>query len=266
MRTLLRLIDHGNQLRDTRTSRIAPNRLIEIRTIKRPEGASLSLKVRIYRVDPSHSDECVLTIAGATVVARTTIDITLESAILQRVKTQIASLPHAWYEIFPSDHNIDQGFHFPDPWGDASALLARLAQKIPGLAPPPVNHNKISSRRVDNYALDEIHVDSFEGMRLTNDRRTLVWRYFLNLGNGIRWTAIVPFDPDVIDNLLSTDYHDYYLDPVYAAAEWTIPVLLIPTPGREHDRIHALRLCTTHLLHSEYGHRGDLLAVINSLH
>lgn len=243
----------------------AANTYIETRTMERVEDASKPVTARIYRVESAGTEICVLTLRGSPVVTRTTIDITLQTETFKVVQDQITGLPHDWHEIFPSDHNIDDGFHFPDPWGDASALLTRLAQKISGLVSPPVNHNKISSRRIDKYALDEIHIDSFEGMRVTNDRRTLVWRYFLNLGHELRWTAIVPFDPTVVDDLLSVNYHENYLDPVYAAADWTIPILIVPTPGRQRGRIHALRLCTTHLLHSEYGDRGDLLAVINSL-
>lgn len=102
-------------------------------------------------------------------------------------------------------------------------------------------------------------------MRVTDGRRTLVWRYFVNLGDDVRWTAIVPFDPVALDALLAIDYHPGYLDRVFRAASWRVPALLVPTPPRTQSRAHALKLCTTHLLHSEYGDRGDLLAVINSL-
>lgn len=202
--------------------------------------------------------------SGAELVTRKTTDVAVEPSLLAVVHARLNALPNDWYEIFPSDHNLHEGFHFPDPWGGPTALLSRLADAL-GRVPPPVNHDKVSSRLADRYALDEIHGDSFEGMRVTAERRTLVWRYFINLGEDVRWTAVVPFDPVVVDDFLAVEYHANFLDPVFAAARWQVPVLLVPTPPRTQSCTHALRLCTTHLLHSEYGAHGDLLAVINSL-
>lgn len=242
--------------------RVAPNHPVEERIIERPEDASRPLLLRVYAAE--YTPGIVLAVAGGEVVTRMTIEVTIEPGLLTAVRSRLNTLPNDCYEIFPSDHNLHEGSHFPDPWGESTALLGRLADAL-GRVPPPVNHDKVSSRRVDRYALDEIHVDSFEGMRVTAERRTLVWRYFINLGEDVRWTAVVPFDPVVVDGLLAVEYHANFLDPVYYAASWQVPVLLVPTPPRTHNRTHALRLCTTHLLHSEYGARGDLLAVINSL-
>ncbi len=256
--------DVGGRLqpRDT-ADRIAPNRLVDERVIERPEDASRPVRLRIYRAE--YSGGPALSVSGADLVTRAITEVTIEPSLLAAVRARLNALPNDWYEIFPSDHNLDDEFHFPDPWGEPTTLLRQLASALSQVMPPPVNHNKVSSRRVDRYMLDEIHIDSFEGMRLTAERRTLVWRYFVNLGEDVRWIAVVPFNPVVVDSLLAVEYHASYLDPVFSAASWQLPVLLFPTPPRRHKRTHALKLCTTHLLHSEYGGRGDLLAVINSL-
>lgn len=242
---------------------IASNRLVEERTVEYPEDASRPLLLRIYAVELTPGP-VVVSVTEAKLVTRTTAEVTIEPELMTAVRARVDALPNDWHEVFPSDHNLNEGFHFPDPWGEPTTLLRQLADAL-NPVPPPVNHNKVSSRRVDCYALDEIHIDSFEGMRVTAGRRTLVWRYFINLGEAVRWTAVVPFDPAIVDRLLAIDYHANYLDPVLRAAGWCVPIVLVPTPPRTQGRAHALKLCSTHLLHSEHGDRGDLLAVINSL-
>lgn len=258
------LREEHHRLNATGNDYIAPNLHTGQRTISAPEDASEPLTVALYEAETTDAAE-VLRIGGHPWITRHTVTVPLDPALLETVRGQISALPHEWYEIFPADHNVHHGFHVPDPCGETTELLTQLASSIPNVATPPVNHNKISSRRTDKYDLNEIHVDSFEGMRTTEGRRTKVWRYFLNLSEDVRWTAIVPFSPAVLDSLLPVEYCDNYLDAAYKAAGWHLPLLLIPTPARRGSTVHGLKLCPTHFLHAEYGAAGDLLAVVNSL-
>lgn len=244
---------------------IAANRLMERRLILSAEDMSNPWTAEIYDLaEAAQEDQVLLQFDDEVDVSRCSFEVALPPELLGRVRARLRDLPGDRYEIFPVDHNVNEGFHFPDPWGEASELLQRL-ERVTRAVRPPVNHNKVSSRKRDRYDLQELHVDSFEGMRLTNGRRTKIWRYFINLGEQERLTTVVPFHPIALDNLLSTAYHPGYLDRVLQEAGGNIPVLVLSTPRRESHRVHALKLCTTHLLHGEYGQRGDFLAIINSL-
>lgn len=264
--SLVPFVSQSSSLVPFAGARIARNSLVSEQLVEMHEDASRPVRLMIYRLhEESFESDLLLSFDSGYTVSRVAIKGEIEPALIDSVVGRIASLPEEWYEIFPEDHNLNNGFHFPDPWGEATQLLSLIESRIPTIRRPPVNHNKVSSRRFENFSLSGFHVDSFEGMRTTNGRRTAIWRYFINLGQMTRWTAVIPADPAILNELVPIDYQTNFLDPVFDAFDWTVPVLLVPTPGRETHRAYAVKLCPTHMLHCEYGASGDLLAIVNSL-
>ncbi|MEV6827095.1 hypothetical protein [Amycolatopsis sp. NPDC051102] len=266
MSALMPFIDVGGSLvAAAEGAVIASNSLVERREIN-IWGSRRPVQADMYQVDEAHDGHEILGVRGHTVVSRLSVRTAIEEGQLAAVRERLRGLPHDWYEVFHADHPVNRGCHFPDPWGEVTKLLLTLEDQVPGLTKPPANHNKVSSRRVDKFALNEMHIDGFDGMRVTDGRRTLIWRYFFNLSDGdVRWVAVVPFDPDELDELVPVERTVDRFEQVYAAVDRRIPILLVPTPPRVGGQLHALRLPTTHLLHSEYGKAGDLLAIVNSL-
>lgn len=255
-----------DQLHPTTLGRIAANRFVERQHVDRMDDASLGFEAPIYAIEPAQqAGEILLDAAGEALATSVAIRASLDPALLGAVRRRLHELPGDWHEIFPSDHNVNRGFHFPDPWGEASALLDELESAL-DVTRPPVNHNKVSSKKEPRYRLDELHIDSFEGMRTDdNGRRRRVWRYFLNLGNKPRRTALVPLNPRLVDDLVPINHQPEMFDDLLMAAGGILPVALITIPPLRDDLISGAKICTTHMLHGEYGPADDLLAIVNSL-
>jgi hypothetical protein len=262
------LRDEGGELAGAPGNFIALNKFVERRTIENAEDVSAPFDVSIYRLDSYVNDDIprlLLSLLGEPQITALRVECDVGDDLVAAVRRRIGELPNDWYEIFPADHNVTEGFHFPDPWGETTELLSRLASLV-AVTEPPVNHNKVSSKRRDKFGLNELHLDSFEGMRRDeNGRRLRIWRYFFNLGENERLTAVVPLNPALVDELIPLDYKPNLLDELVDAAERDLPVVLVPTPGRVGKSISGLKLLTTHMVHGEYGSKGDLLAIVNSL-
>jgi len=191
----------------------------------------------------------------------------LPEDLTDKVLTQIENLEGERYELWPADHNLNEGHHFPDPWGDASFLLATLERSLP-IVRPPVNHNKISSRKQARLGCDGFHIDAFKGMQINEEgKRTRIWRYFMNLADQPRTAIVCLHDPELVDRHVPLLLSPGYLTGLIAACEGRLRAVVLETPPRDRRRnlIHGFKILTTHLLHCEYGPKGDLLAVVNSL-
>ena len=213
--------------------------------------------------DMNHRISC----KGDEVLSPITIEYECEEKLFDRAYNRIKELPNGWFELWHQDHNVDNGFHFPEPWGEGTELIDHLESLLP-IESPLVNHNKLSSRQIDKYDCNRLHFDSFEGMRKTESALQLpVYRYFLNLGDSDRLSLIGVHDKDFIDNSMGNYTPNNYLNPFIEACGRNLPMVAIDTPPRNtHNRtIHGYKILTTHLIHGEFGPKDDYLAIINSL-
>ena len=272
------VIPRENSLHSSKCAHIAPNAFLEERIIRDNEDCSLPFRVKVYiLLNQCTSPEIILRINNELLVSSMSIPYVLTDSLIEKVYSQLKRLPNDSYEIWPSSHEAKLGSHLVDPTGDVTELLAAIEHEI-AIVKPLLNHNKVSSRKRDKFSLNEMHVDSFEGMRLNKDgKRIKVWRYFMNLGDTPRTTALAILNPLSVDSLIPVEfknkqldelkYRPNLLDDLVIAAGMELPYLIITTPpkDKEKKRIYGVKICTTHMLHGEYGLKDDFVAFINSL-
>lgn len=236
--------------------------------IVRNELSDVELKINLLR--PAQSmpfSEVRASAGGAPILTPFAIPYAAPEIAFDAIKSQIRSLPNNYYELWPSDHNVNSGSHFPDPWGDATAMLSHLEFFVPTVR-PPVNHNKISARRQDMNGLNELHVDGFEGMPAdAHNLRMPVFRHFYNMGTSWRTTAIALHAPAMVDKFVPNAYTHGYLDKMFDAMGCQLDVAILNIPPRDPSNglMYGLKILTSHLVHGEYGKKDDMLAIVNSL-
>lgn len=269
-KTLKLLKERENNLNSTKNAKIANNKFLFQKNDIINEDSSIPFNINVYQINEQYKKEKIIFSVNNKVFIKTfkiNMPIELDNDLLKRVYNRIKSLPNDWYEIFPVDHNVNRGFHFPDPWGETTKLLNLLEKEIKPVK-PKFNHNKVSSKKFDKFNLNNMHIDSFEGMRYNSKgKRLKIWRYFINLGKMERTTFFSPLNPKMLDRLVPIDYNKNLFDSLILEAEREIPCVIIKIPGRDlkNKKIYGIKICTTHLLHSEYGAKDDFLAIINSL-
>lgn len=232
------------------------------------EDCSMPLNLNLFKfADEIKFTEQSIYAGEMKIVQPFSMQVDLPTDCLSHVAEQIKNLPNDYFELWPRDHNVNNGFHFPDPWGDATLLLEALEKGLP-IVTPSVNHNKISSKRTDKHSLDELHFDSFEGMRLDEaGHRMPIWRYFINLSQQSRTTAVALHTPALAEEKLPIDYEENMLDGIMNEMKGNLDMLILETPGADiaEGKLSGFKILTTHILHGEYGCKGDLLAIVNSL-
>lgn len=231
------------------------------------EDCTLPFALHMFEFDQRDWDNHIVSCRGVNVLEPTMVRHGLSEALFDKARDRVQSLKNDWFEIWPADHNVNEGFHFPDPWGEVTEILKHLEARM-DTTKPPVNHNKISSRRSNKFGCDELHLDSFEGMRVdAHGHRQRVFRHFLNLGTTPRTTLVAVNDIDFVDRHIGHAYKPDYLDPIISACGQHLPIIKLTLPPRdpETNTIYGYKLLTTHLVHGEYGEKGDLLAIVNSM-
>lgn len=245
---------------------ISENRFDQRIHVADNEDCTIPFDISVFEFSGQCIEDHFVTCRGIPVISPTVAPYSVDDAIFDRVFERVKGLPNDWFEIWPADHNVDHGFHFADPWGEATEVLDDLSSGL-DITAPVVNHNKISSRQRDKYGCNELHLDSFEGMRTDeNGGRMQIFRHFLNIDDKPRTTLVAMHDPSLVDQFVGPDYRSDYLDPIITAANGNIPVLKLTLPPRDPitKKVYGYKLLTTHLIHGEYGPKDDLLAIINS--
>lgn len=272
----LRGIDDGH--------RIAATRLVETRTVV-TECCTAPAEIDVFQLDASGpGGEAVLVIDGAPVITTVRFIHRIEDRLFDAAYRRLGELntPLArqrtgkaqidLYEIWHAAHAETAGIHLPDCWGEPTELLEALHRDLvasgAALTRPAHNHDKLSSKRRDMTALDELHFDGLHGIDSDDHgRRRLVWRYLLNLGTAPRFTAFAPNRPSAAERHVPIAWSATVYDAFFAAANRRLPYVVAEIPGRDvaGGAIYGLRLPTSHVLHGEYGFAGDYLGVLHSL-
>ncbi len=118
---------------------VPPNVLIGDVLVSDEEDASQPVRLLLYQVSlQSPAEAALVRFPSGVAVTRRSLEAELSDDLLLRIRAQIASLPDDWYEIFPADHNVRAGSHFPDPWGETTRLLAQLEACVQPLRRPCV--------------------------------------------------------------------------------------------------------------------------------
>jgi hypothetical protein len=187
--------------------------------------------------------------------------------LISKAFDSVKRLSSPRWEIWHRDHNVADEVHLADPEGYCTELLEELKKNLT-VIDPPVNHNKISSKPEDRLGCDHIHLDSFEGMRRNpQGGRQAIDRYFINLLSKEREFLVSPINPNVVDALVPIDYNSQLLQDLFIAADFDIPMLKFKMPACRTDEgiFFGYKVRATYALHSEYGSKNDLLAIVNTL-
>lgn len=247
---------------------IYDNHFIQEGSIFENEDCGGAFKYQLFQCCFPKKSQTILKINNEILVEALTIKVEeLTNELLDSVYQDLNSLNDFRYEIWHADHNVKDSIHLPDPTGHSTKLLNLLKSHV-DVIEPVVNHNKVSSKPEDRFGLNHFHVDSFEGMRVDlNGDRQKIDRYFFNLDIKERDICIGILDPNLLSNLVPIEYKKDLLKDLIDCANRNLPLLKITTPGfnRETNELCVLKMRTTHVLHGEYGPKGDLLAIVNTL-
>jgi hypothetical protein len=228
----------------------------------------MPVTIEVYEIDKiPTAGEIILSYKGIPLIRYVSIKPEISDNIIEEAYQRLKSLPVGRNEIWPEDHNVHEGYHIADPWGEATLLLSSLEKEMDVLRPPE-NHNKLASKSFNRFALDELHIDSFVGMERDKDGKKLrIWRTFYNLGNKHRTTIVGVHNPDFVDHFTQEQISHSYLPTLAKELNFIIPSLLLSIPPRntETGEIFGFEILTTNLLHGEYGPKDDYIAIINSL-
>lgn len=264
--TRIPIFDGGLGIQSSNWFSISANHFDQRVHVQNNEDCSIPFDISIFEFSGQRLEDHFVLCRGVPVISPTEVPYHLDDSTFDKLFQRVKGLPNDWFEIWPSDHNVDHGFHFADPWGEATQVLEDLSSGL-DITPPKVNHNKISSRQKDKYDCNELHLDSFEGMRRNeNGGRMPIFRHFLNLDSKPRTTLVAMHDTSLVDQFVGPDYRPDYLDPIISASRSNMPMLKLTLPPRDPvtKKVYGYKLLTTHLIHGEYGPKDDLLAIINS--
>ena len=228
--------------------------------------STLPFNVHLFELDGPLQQQKVKC-RGIEVISPVSISYDLDEGFFDSAYARLKNLDGDLFELWHRDYPLHTKTNFPDPWGEATAIIEYLTSQL-DITSPPFNHNKISSKKHDKFECNELHLDSFEGMRV-NERgqRQFVYRYFLNLGNDPRDTVVAINDIDFTANRVAIDNNPKYLDAILRETQCQLPMLKLNTQPRDPKTrtIHGYKVLTTHLVHGEYGTANDFFAAINSL-
>lgn len=229
---------------------------------------NVPLTIKAYEIaKPLKPGDLVLSFQRIPLIRYISIKPDIDDVAVQAAYERLKALPEGRNEIWPSDHNVNEGYHIADPWGEPTAVLNALEAQLDVIRPPE-NHNKLASKPYDKFALDELHIDSFVGMERDDEGKKLkIWRTFLNLGDTDRTTLIGIHDPNYVDQLSQEELEHSYVSKLSKELDHELPafVLSIPPRDKETGEVFGYEILTTNLLHGEYGHKDDYIAIINSL-
>ncbi len=230
------------------------------------EDCTVRFGLNIFELSDPRREAHEVLCRGEAVIKPTQTSYGVSDDLFDRAFDRVKKLENDQFEIWPANHNVHEGYHFADPWGEVTEILTDLSSGL-DITAPLVDHNKISSRQVDKYGCNELHLDSFEGMRKDEgENRQRIFRHFLNLGDTPRTTLVALHDTNLVDRCVGPDYRPDYLDPIINTARAELPVLKLTLPPRdpESKMVYGYKLLTTHLVHGEFGPKDDLLAIVNS--
>jgi len=261
------LFDRSYGIRSNRLIFVPTNKFERLIPVAKNEDCSIPFNLAIFELADPNFRNHIVSCRGSNIISSTSTFYTIEEGKFDQAYNRLKELPNDWFEIWADNHNVNEGFHFPDRWGEPTEILEHLSMNL-DVMPPKVNHNKLSSKQVDKFSCDEMHLDSFEGMRKDDfGRRQRIFRHFLNLGNKPRTTLVAVHDTDLVDRYVGSDYRPDYLNPIIQANRCVLPVLKLTLPPRDPvtKQVFGYKILTTHLVHGEYGERDDFLAIVNSL-
>lgn len=74
-----------------------------------------------------------------------------------------------------------------------------------------------------------------------------------------------PHNPEDSIKTVPIEYTPNLLNSFFEYHNRKLPFIIVTTPARQKDTIYGIKIPRTHILHGEYGHKNDLLAIVNSL-
>lgn len=272
------LEERDGALCSTQNAYISANSFLEKKIIVNNGNIStIPIQATIYRIAHNYENQsAILEINSEVLVSSVVVPNDLNHNLAHELRMRINQLPHGEYELWSQNNKSKLGNYSIDIWGETTKLLTYFEEQVQ-VKKPMYDFNKITSKKIDSFNMDDLHLDSFEGMRLDqNGNRIKVWRYFFNLGNKGRPTVFCPLNPVSVDLLIPVEFKDKeideleyrsdLLDDLILSAGKSLPYCIIYIPPSDKSRIYGIKMCTTHMLHTEYGPKNDLIAIVNSLH
>lgn len=189
----------------------------------------------------------------------------LDSRLLSLVQGESKRLPKDHADIFHRDYaEIDSG-NVIDESGHVSELLDMLAESVKATCAS--NFNKVTWRHCEQTDLKDLHIDYFNSAKGDCKRGAeRVFRYLFNLGDTVRYTAVLPIPTSLFAAAPDTNSGEHFLDPILSRHDKPLVAYLIPVPPLvlSAGRVNALRLDVLNLMHSGYGQAGELAGIVTS--